>query len=115
MAKYVLTPLTADGRSTTVSLNSRRDGSGDGEITKTVFLTGTFGGGTATIQVSPDGGTTWVDALDSGLNVAAFTSDGYANITLQGTEAGAKVPALLSVDLASSSSPDLDITVFDNR
>lgn len=35
---------------------------------------GTFGGGTVTLQFSPDGGTTWVNATDSNGNAISFTA-----------------------------------------
>lgn len=40
----------------------------------TLVVAGTFGGGTVTIQCSPNGGTTWVDTE------ATFTAAGVKNI-----------------------------------
>lgn len=58
--------LSADGNSATVNW-----GGGDG----TFMAYGTFGGGTARLQFSPDSGTTW---LNVGTDVT-MTSDGIAN------------------------------------
>jgi hypothetical protein len=45
----------------------------------TIDCYGTFDGGTVTIDMSPDGGTTWYTLQDTVWNNVAFTADGYAN------------------------------------
>lgn len=59
---------------------------------------GTFGGGTLTMEISFDGGTTWVDVLDS-----AMTADDVYAYAL---------PAcLIRGNLSGASTPDIDIFV----
>ena len=81
----------------------------------TIFCTGTFGSGTVTIKLSPDGGTTKVDAADAAGTVA-FTAAGVKNLETgygsnNSTDDGIKVYA----SLAGSTNPDINITVFDNQ
>lgn len=108
MAKYTAT-LTADGRTTAFPyINTRADGN----IWATVFVYGTFGSGTATVQVSPDAGTTWIDVEDDGGSVVSFTADGARNVRLA-SDAGE--PVLISVDLSGATSPDLTVDIFQVR
>lgn len=43
---------------------------------------GTWGGGTATLQFSPDEGTTWIDVDRSGDSFVTFTADGAGEFSL---------------------------------
>jgi hypothetical protein len=43
---------------------------------------GTFGGGTAKLQQSPDGGTTWIDVDRSGDTYVSFTANGEGGFEL---------------------------------
>lgn len=43
---------------------------------------GTFGGGTVTLQWSPDGGTTWLNADPSGFTFTTFTAGGIGGFEL---------------------------------
>jgi hypothetical protein len=61
---------------------------------------GTFGGGTATLEVSPDGGTTWF------LLAAGLTANG-----LQHVLAANNVEQLARVKLTGSTSPTLTMFV----
>jgi hypothetical protein len=63
----------------------------------TVVVAGTFGGGTVTLNASPDGGTTWVQV---GYD-ARFTADGMANFQLPGG-------MQLRLTLSGATNPDLD-------
>lgn len=65
---------------------------------------GTFGGGTLTIQLSYDSGTTWIAATDGSGSAGAFTADGTLNV-----EVG---EALLRLTLAGATSPDIDIAII---
>lgn len=67
-----------------------------------VVVQGTFDSGTATLEMSVDGGTTWV-AVDS--SNAALTANGVFNTTLG--------ECLLRVTLSGSTSPDLDVYYTD--
>ena len=68
---------------------------------RTVVAWGTFGGGTLTLQMSPDGGTTW---LSLGADVE-FTADGVANVQL-----GAGIP--LRANLAGSTGANVRCKAF---
>jgi hypothetical protein len=83
--------LAADGQSDSVAWSG-----GFG----TVIVAGTWGGGTAKLQASPDNGTTWVDV---GTDVT-FTANGMGNFQLP-------PGVLLRLDLSGATNPDLDAWV----
>lgn len=72
-----------------------------------------FGGGTLTIQLSPNGGTTKVNASKPDGNALAFTANGAQNIeTAYGnSQNGIDVYATLS----GSTTPNVIVDLFDNR
>ncbi|RQH14925.1 hypothetical protein [Bradyrhizobium sp. RP6] len=65
-----------------------------------VSVWGTFGGGTVTLQMSPDSGTTWLDVDRTGDSFVTFTTPGVAGFEL--------APCLLRVNLTSAESPSLN-------
>lgn len=85
----------------------------------TVFAVGRaatngFGGGTVTIQASPDGGTTKVTLKDVGGTTVSITSDDVYNIRLgYAGKLGEEIE--LYATMSGSTSPTVDITAFDNR
>ena len=123
------TVLTADGRSTAsrradpagttafALLNPR--GEGAGGITRTVNVYGAFGGGTATLQISTDGGPTWVDFEDETGTVVAFTASAARSLVIVGDDAfpndGATGGVLLSINLASSTTPTVTFDLVQLR
>lgn len=60
---------------------------------------GTFGGGTAKLQQSPNNGVTWIDVDRSGDTYVTFTANGEGNFELS--------PCLIRVSLAGATSPSL--------
>ena len=72
--------------------------------------TGTFGGGTATLQASPDGGTTWVDVLDQASTAITFTANKAVNVEVA---SDGLQPVRLSINLTGSTSPNLSFVIFD--
>lgn len=60
--------LTADGNTASFGYNGRRK--------RTMAVYGTWDGGTAKLQYTPDGGTTWID---EGTN-STFTADGNVSM-----------------------------------
>lgn len=114
--------LTADGQSEGVALIAMR-GEGEAAILKTVFVQGDFGSGTATLKVSADGGSTWVDVVDSTGTAITFTVNGARNVKVSSVEMdntnndsdNESKAVLLGMSLASSTSPDLDMFVYQNR
>lgn len=66
---------------------------------------GTFGGGTCKLQMSPDGGTTWVDVTNDAGTAVSLTSAGLVQFHLS---AGVKIKA----NLASSTGASLNCKVI---
>lgn len=110
MAKYVTPALTADGRSQVIRLYSARSG-GD-SIKRTTFVEGSFGGGTATLQVSSDKGVTWVNVTNDAGTAITFTEAGVRELSIA---SDAQAPVLVSIDLVGSTTPSVVLTIFDNR
>lgn len=108
--KQTAAVLTADGRSDSIEMLTPVRG-GDSSL-KTIIVQGGFGSGTATVQVSGDGGTTWIDVKDDAGTVVAFTVNGNANVNIM---SDALNPALLSVNLAGSTTPTVTLIVFDGH
>lgn len=80
----------------------------------TVFIGGTFGGGTITFQSSPDGGTTKIP--ETNLSGAAFsmTTAGSVQVSLGNADVTANQIKLYAV-MTGSTSPTVTATVFDNH
>lgn len=70
----------------------------------TFWASGTFGGGTLTLECSRDGGTTWLSCDRGGTTITTFTSSGVGNFQLN---ARYKVRATLT----GATSPDIFIAV----
>jgi hypothetical protein len=86
---------SADGNSSEVSIASSV------ETTFFFVLSGTFGGGSVKPQVSPDGGTTWVDCKEVyQAGAISATAAGMYPFLARGTA--------LRLNLSGSTSPDLD-------
>jgi len=80
----------------------------------TVFVTGGFGGGTTTIQASPDGGTTKVTLKDVAGNVVSITEDDVYNIRLgYAGKLGEEIE--IYATMAGATAPAVNIAAFDNR
>ena len=70
----------------------------------TFWASGTFGGGTLTLECSRDGGTTWLSCDRGGTTITTFTSSGVGNFQLN---AKYKVRATLT----GATSPNIYIAV----
>jgi hypothetical protein len=64
---------------------------------------GNFGGGTATLQYSPDGGTTWINVDRTGDTYVTFTANGEG-----GFELGL---CLLRFNLTGATSPSVWVSI----
>lgn len=106
MARHTRT-LTADGRATFNAQNIR----GNSPNRYSYGGQGDFGGGTVTIELSYDGGTTWVDVIDNG-SAVTFTADRSDNIDVNSDPLN---PTIIGFSLAGSTDPNLLITLMDNR
>jgi len=83
---------SADGQSDSIEHTGGR---------RTAIITGDFGGGTVTIQISPDGGTTWVTMTDQDGTDKEWTDD--ATVTI-----GPLDSCHMRFDLTGATNPDLD-------
>ena len=80
----------------------------------TVFVTGSFGSGTVTIQASPDGGTTKVTLRDVAGTIVSITDNDVYNIRLgYAGKLGEEIQ--LYATIAGATTPDVDVTSFDNK
>ena len=90
-------------------------GEGAGGIKRTLSIYGTFGGGTATVQVSSDNGTTWITVTDSAGDIAV-TANAVRNVDIVSTSYGEDDgPMLISVLLAGATSPVLTFDMYQLR
>jgi len=108
--------LTANGRSEPITVNIARS-DGEAALTTTVFAFGTFGSGTLALEVSPDGGSTWIPVTESGIAVA-LTSDGVRNVKTQSSSGNssnngeADFPVTISVILSGSTAPTIEVVFY---
>lgn len=98
--------LTADG---TVSVKCKNHDLGLPH-TYTAIATGSFGGGTLTAQLSPNG-LTFVDLQEGGVPVT-FTAGFAKNFNVNSTE---NEPVFLGFDLTGSAAPSIEIKIYDIR
>jgi hypothetical protein len=82
--------LTADGVTPTYAWHGGRG---------SVVAWGDFGGGTLTLQMSPDMGTTWINVDRPGDNYVTFTANGEGGIELG--------LCLLRASLTGSTNPNI--------
>lgn len=108
MAKYDATALTANGSTQGIKLYNGR---GDGNLTNLISVFGTFGGGTAALEYSPDQGSTWIAVTDSA-GAVTFTANGGKNIIIP---SDAQEPVQVRITLSGATSPNLNFNVFSVR
>lgn len=112
MAKYTLT-FAADASLSKVCTVNRRNMAQ--EWFANSFVYGTFGGGTVTLFVSPDGGTTKIALKDaiSGTAISVATTAAMNSIRLGngGTNSDALI---IYATLAGSTNPAMTVAIFDN-
>ena len=110
MARYETAAITADGRTAGIRIYNRPRSSG-AATKKTLFVGDTFGGGTATLQISNDGGTTYGNFFDeSGAAVTFTNAKGGTTLDIPSDD---RNPVLVAVNLAGATSPNLTLTVYD--
>ena len=81
----------------------------------TVLANGTFGGGTVTLSISVDGGTTKHPITQDGVNTAAsLTALGGVNIS-SGYTGNNLTTAKLYASIATATNPSVNLIVLDNR
>ena len=112
MAEILRETLAADGQTAEVSLSNPNNGA---NIFQNVYAFGTFGAGTATLQVSPDGGTTWIDVTD-GISTVSFTSNGGQRTFILGNANPILAEQIkLRFNLTGSSTPSVTFVIEDCR
>lgn len=113
MAKYTAT-FTADAANTYVcTVNKKRDLT---DWFATAFVTGTFGGGTVTLLISPDGGTTKVPLLNtSNVAISTGTAGAMSSIRLGGSGSTNSDSMIIYATLTGSTNPALTVAIFDNN
>lgn len=79
-----------------------------------IFVFGTFGGGTVSIQASPDNGTTFITLNNEAGTAATFTANGMMNLKT-GVNDKLEGDLILYASIATATNPSLTVTVFDNR
>lgn len=107
------TSFTADGDALLTKIKKPRHAD---HYSATVFIYGSsFGSGTVTIQLSPDGGTTKITAKDSsGSDVTAAANSSFV-LPVAGNGSDSDEFISLYANLNGSTSPSITIDVFDNR
>ena len=113
MAKYTAS-LTANSGSTYLCNIDRRKVDANA-WQATVFIDGTFGSGTVTIQYSPDQGTTKITGKD--FTGTALSATANAVFTTQPMGNGAANSDFISVyaTMSGATSPSVSVILFDNR
>lgn len=109
MAK-IAKQITEDGDTLLCDVRKPRNA---GYYLATVCISGTFGGGTAKLQVSPDRGVTKIDAVDESGEAITATGSYIGNIKL-GASIGNEDAPQLYVNVNGSTSAEIDVVLFDN-
>lgn len=80
----------------------------------TVHSYGSFDGGTLTLQLSTDGGTTKTNLRDTSGNLVQMTAADVFNIRLGYAGKNGEEP-IIYANMASATSPDVTIDILDNK
>lgn len=110
MARYSAT-LTSDSTVYLCDVNKKRDFR---DWLATIIAWGSWGGGTITWQISPDGGTTKLALKDISGNSQTSAADDNFTIELGAGRNLTDAPKLYAT-LAGSTAPILNIVVYDNN
>lgn len=115
MAKYTTT-FSADASLSVVCKVKLREGVNEYFANAFIYGTGgnNFGGGTVTMFVSPDGGTTKV-ALKDAISGTAISTNASAMFTIRlGNGSTNSDQLIIYATMASSTAPSVSVTVADN-
>lgn len=113
MARYTIN-MTADASLTYLcTVNKKRDLT---DWQATAFVYGTFGSGTVTLHVSPDGGTTKVPLLNTaGTAISIASASAMARTQLAGSGSENDDSMLIYATLSGSTNANLNVTIYDNN
>lgn len=112
MARYTIN-MVADAALTYVCTVNKKRASNDYE--GTAFASGTFGSGTITLFVSPDGGTTKVPLLNTSNTAISIATAAMASFRLAGSGSTNADSMIIYATLAGSTNPNLNVTIYDNN
>lgn len=112
MAKYSTATITTQTDTDICKISTPR---GLDATDLLVSVTGTFNGATATLSVSPDGGTTYAPLEDNAGTAIAFTADGATTIKIPCAVANQDAPVILAVTTSVANPTGIVATAFDVR
>lgn len=109
------TAVSFTTNTTTQIIPIRRNNKAATNFTATILVYGTFGGGTLSLYLSPDNGTTLIPltATPSGSSVA-FTANGMTQVFL-GHASTLSDGFSLYATLSAATSPTLTVACYDNN
>lgn len=81
----------------------------------TIMASGTFGGGTLSFFMSPDGGTTFIALQDSSGNNTALTAAGDFNVVLFVGNSLREKGIGIYYTLSGATSPNISLSITDNK
>jgi len=116
MARVLDTTVSADGNTDITWKPARKET--PNRATVYVFGGGgnDFGSGTVTVQVSPDGGTTFIDIPDQSGTAITFTANGVTNFELYGNGDPISTGSVqIRLALAGSTAPTVRYVIDDVR
>ena len=112
MARVFRTTVTGNGNTDFTWKPARKEIPNRGSV----YVFGTFGSGTVTLQASPDGGTTFIDIPDAIGSSITFTANGMTNFELYGNaDIDSDEQVIIRLALAGATSPSITYIVNDIR
>lgn len=114
MTKYVANNaavITADGDYYICDVNKKRDLV---QWFGTIIAYGTWGSGTITYKISPDGGTTKIALKDASGNSITSNADDNFTLNLAGGAKNSDAPKLYA-SLAGSTNASITVALYDNN
>lgn len=112
MARYTLNMIVDASLTYVCTVNKKRDLTA---FEGTAFVSGTFGSGTVTLFVSPDGGTTKVPLLNTAGTAISIAAAAMAMFRLAGSGSTNSDSMMIYATLAGSTNANLNVTVYDNN
>jgi hypothetical protein len=112
MALIVDSNLTVNGSTEEGTIINPNNGVSPFQV---VYASGSFGGGTLTVEISNDGGTSWFDATNS-VGAVTFTASGAERLFLLGNANNVLAKKIkVRCTLAGATSPNINVSIADCR
>lgn len=112
MAKYTASLSAQNTNTKLFTVHKPRNGSDS--CTFTVAVSGTFGTGTVTINISPDAGVTLIPLAPISGTSGAFTANGAMTFKVGNGDTNSGAPAIYA-SIATAINPSITITAYDNN